>query len=392
LSVDVTGVSGARARLKITANRGKLPILDWNVFVNGIPVLPGRDRTALSAADSSHLARTVDIPLLGRNNDIRVESSNGSALGIAETSIDGIANVPARQGTLYVAAIGVSTFADPAIPGLKYAAHDAVAVAAAFEQFAKRGLFSSVRTLVLADTAGASPTAANIKAGLAPFLADAAGQDTVIVFLASHGMSDQQGNYYFIPADARSADVQAVQQGALSAPSLLNWEAIVDQMQRTAGRRLLIVDTCSSGALAGARFTKRFDVPSLAKRSMSSNFALMAASSADEESQELPSREHGLFTFGLLEALRVGFDPGHTGAVTLSQAFVYASEKVQELRNKAVGKQTPQLIPPEELANMPLAASAPGETVSQLSFTEADGFRRQSRKWQEFANGVRHGD
>jgi hypothetical protein len=366
VAVNLLGVYGSKARVQVEVGRTALPIKDWNLFVNGIPVVAGRDRAAaLSSEDAAHLTRTVDVPLLGKNNDIRAEASNGSALGLAETSIDGIAAGPQRGGTLYVAAVGVSHFDDPGITSLRFAANDAVAIAGAFEQFAKRGLFDSVKTLVLADGGSLLPTRENIATKLAPFLADAQGQDTVIIFMASHGMSDPQGNYYFIPTDAKAIDAKDATESRTRS-SLVGWESIVNQLQQSAGRRLLIVDTCSSGALAGARFTKRFDVPSLAKRSMSSNFALMAASSAEETSQELPAQSHGLFTYGLLEALRVGFDPSQSGVVTLSQAFLYASEEVERLRNKALGKQTPQLIPPDELANMPLAASMSPGKVSQL--------------------------
>ena len=56
-------------------------------------------------------------------------------------------------------------------------------------------------------------------------LADVRGNDTVMVFLASHGISDEAGNYYFVPRDARSADVDAVLAGKVvgDRASLLGW-------------------------------------------------------------------------------------------------------------------------------------------------------------------------
>jgi uncharacterized caspase-like protein len=85
---------------------------------------------------------------------------------------------------------------------------------------------------------------------------------------------------------------------------------------------------------------------------MSSSFALMAASRGNEESQEYPAARHGLFTHALMEAIKTGFDPNADGAVSLSESFEYTFDKVQQLRNRAVGTQTPQLAAPEFLANM----------------------------------------
>jgi uncharacterized caspase-like protein len=173
----------------------------------------------------------------------------------------------------------------------------------------------------------------------------------VIVFLASHGISDARGNYYFVPADGRRADIDKALRGSPDAPSLTRWDFFVNALSRAAGRRLLIVDTCSSAAMGAG-----FDVHSLAKRSMSSSFALLAAARGNEESQEYPAARQGLFTYGVLEALRTGFDPNGDRSVSLAEAFEYAFDKVQTLRNRAIGPQTPQLAAPDVLAQMPLAA------------------------------------
>jgi len=368
------------AQLHIEIEGASQPICSWNLFVNGIPVLSSRERSALEkpfsgpqvggtpsggSTDTSAKAcngkaldttRPVEVPLSARSNYVRLELVTRQALGLAETFVDSDGPSGPASGNLYVAAIGVSHFDDGEISKLSFAARDAEAIAAALTDIARGGSFTSVHTLVLSDGSGDRPTAANIRSRLAPFFADARGEDTVVLFMASHGMSDGQGNYYFIPADAASDDLEHTDIEEKRA-SLVSWQDIVDQLGQAGGRRLLIVDTCEAGALAGARFNKRFDVPSLAKRSMSSNFALMAASSADEESQELPSQAHGLFTYGLLEALRTASATQGGGVLTLSQAFDYAAKVVERLRNKAIGNQTPRLIPPQELANMVLVTS-----------------------------------
>lgn len=337
------------AQVSIKGESRSLPLQDWSLFVNGIPVAASQP---LQDSERRSFSRELQVPLSAGLNQLRAESSNGLALGLAERFMESSRELKPSPGVLYVIAIGASDFTDPDVRDLNFAAQDAVAVARLFEQAGGQTGFVSTKTLVLADTASLRATRSNIVRSLQDFLATARGADTVVVFLASHGISDRQGNYYFVPADARNADIKAVQVGAGTAASLLRWDIFVDQLRHTAGRRLLIVDTCSSGAMGGT-----FDVHSLAKRSLSSNFALLAASRGNEESQELPSARHGLFTHALLEALHSGFDPNADGFVSLSEAFEYTFDKVQTLRNRAVGPQTPQLSAPDVLANMLLARS-----------------------------------
>jgi len=317
---------------------------DWSLFLNGIPI---EASAQLSERERHEFSREIDLPLSGTENQIRVESSNGRSLGIAETYVDGARGTQPEPGSLYVVAVGASQFADPGIRDLNFAANDATEIVALFEDAGRRKGFKAVRTLLLSDTGPQLPTRANIVGSVGKFLKAARGDATVIVFLASHGISDRQGNYYFVPADARFDDIQGVNSGTVTPASLLRWDVFVDLLRHTAGRRLLIVDTCSSGAMGGT-----FDVHSLAKRSMSSSFALMAASRGNEESQEYPAARHGLFTHALIEAIKTGFDPNGDGAVSLSESFEYTFDKVQQLRNRAVGTQTPQLAAPEFLANM----------------------------------------
>jgi uncharacterized caspase-like protein len=362
--LDVTSVEKDQDGQTVTMVNVKgeshsLPLKDWSLYVNGIPVIAG---AVLAASENMSFSREVRVRLKKGVNQLRAESSNGQSLGISENNIETQRGATIAPSVLYVAAIGTGDFQDRDIEGLKFASNDATEIARLFEKLGKNSGFSVTKTLLLADTAAQKATRANVMAMLADFLSAATGDDTVVVFLASHGISDSHGNYYFVPQDARFADIKALLAGLDRAPSLLRWDYFVDRLRDTAGRRLLIVDTCSSGNAAGT-----FDAHSLAKRSLASSFALMAASRGNEESQELPSQKHGLFTYGLLEALRTGYDPDHDGMVSLSEAFEFAYDKVQELKNKAVGAQTPQLSAPDVLANMVLASAGTAASVAFAS-------------------------
>jgi WD40 repeat protein len=350
LSVQVSADRGAVARFTLSGSSRSLPMLDYTVFVNDIPVTPWRDRV-LSSAEARTFERAIEVPLPSAVNDIRVEASNGQSMGITETFAILPTNTPPRtRGDLYLVSIGASNFQDPGIRDLGFAARDADVLAEFFAGTEER-LFNSVHVRRATDTAQTTPTR-NVVVELLSGIRDAGPSDTVIVFLASHGFSDRAGNFYFVPTDGRLTDYQALQAGEADAGSFVPWRVFFDEMRRAAGNRILIVDTCSSDAMRGT-----FDAHTLAKRSAASRFALVAASRADEESQEFPAGGHGIFTFGLLEALRTGADDDGDGRTSLREAFDHAYQVVQARRPLKWKPQTPQFEAPAVIAGLPLVAA-----------------------------------
>ena len=111
----------------------------------------------------------------------------------------------------------------------------------------------------------------------------------------------------------------------------------------------MIVDTCKARNIEG-----KFEAHSLMKRSAASQFALIVASKGDEESQEYAPAKHGLFTYALLSALKADADKNRDGAVSLREAFDYAYPMVEKLGHRQAGPQTPQMVSPQVLADMPV--------------------------------------
>lgn len=64
--------------------------------------------------------------------------------------------------------------------------------------------------------------------------------------------------------------------------------------------------------------------------------------------------KHGLFTYSLLNALNNQVDLNNNGKVSLQEWFVRSLQLLEQLREKQAGPQTPQIISPDPLAEMPL--------------------------------------
>jgi uncharacterized caspase-like protein len=111
----------------------------------------------------------------------------------------------------------------------------------------------------------------------------------------------------------------------------------------------MVVDTCHAGGAVG-----RIEPTALIKRSASSNFALLLASGENERSQEYRAGGHGLFTYGLLRALREAAAKS-SEPLTLDAWFNQTLPVVRRLRDPRGGPQTPQLLAPPVLRETVLA-------------------------------------
>ncbi|KAI5916449.1 caspase family protein [Thauera sp. 2A1] len=338
-----------RLQLQIKGERNRLDMQDLTVFVNNIPVTPSQQRR-LSGRETERFERQLEVELFDRGNNIRVESFTGVSMGVAETyyELSDPIGDKAPAGDLYLLAVGINAF--PKLPPraqLAYGAADAAGIAEALRQ---RGssYFRRVNTQLLTDDTNTKPDRRAILDAL-DFLSQTRPKDTVVVFLASHGISDPAGNYYFVPRDAEPADLEALREGR-TLESLLPWTVFFEALRGAAGRRLLIVDTCQARNIEG-----RFEPYSLMKRSAASLFSLIVASKGDEESQEYAPGKHGLFTYALIDALSPSSDTDNNGLVTVQEVFTAARPIVERLRDKSVGPQTPQLIAPPPLGELPLA-------------------------------------
>jgi len=343
------GASGrARVTLELQGEKNALAIQDYSVFVNHIPVTPARERR-LSGGETGRFSRRLQIDLPARDNEIRVEAFNGVSMGIAETYVRLPAEIrpAAVKGNLYMLAVGVNVF--PALPRrshLAYAARDAQELGWALEKRSTEN-YEHIKIHIISDLSTDKPDRQTIVEAL-KFVQQAGPDDTVVIFLASHGISDAAGNYYFVPRDVVGQDIANVQKGE-KVTSLIPWTVFFDALRDAAGRRILIVDTCQARSIEG-----KFEAHSLMKRSAASQFALIVASKGNEESQEYAPAKHGLFTYSLLSALKADADVNRDGRVSLKEAFDFALPIVEELRHKEMGPQTPQMVAPQILADLPI--------------------------------------
>ena len=105
------------------------------------------------------------------------------------------------------------------------------------------------------------------------------------------------------------------------------------------------VDGTGGATCFAQQITGRLDMHTLLKHSASSQFALLAASRANEPSHELVELRGGVYTSGVLRALAGAGDADRDGMVSLSEVHRFAAEFVERYGSD----QAPQFVSPSEL-------------------------------------------
>jgi uncharacterized caspase-like protein len=253
--------------------------------------------------------------------------------------------------SLYVAAIGVSRYANPVI-NLMQAAKDARDFARSLER--QQGAFyEAVHTRVITDEGA---TRAAVLDTLKWLRHTPGPNDIAVLFMAGHGVVDAADTYYFLPHDMRESSLQRT---AVSESQLR------DALAHVKGRTLFFVDTCYASRAIG-RLDRRETTRLVSGLSQSElGVIVFSGSAARQESLESTAWGNGAFTKALLDGLDGLADGRRIGFVTHVGLDGYVAQAVREL---TAGRQTPVTALPQGIVDYPIAkaitaATAPHSTA-----------------------------
>jgi hypothetical protein len=393
--------------LQIRATDDKYPLDRLRVYVNNVPV-NGRDGELLRDQKTHSLEKTIPIKLAAGRNKIQVSvlNSAGAESLYANAEVNCTAERPKQ--TLYAVALGVSQYDRPEWC-LKYAAKDATDLIGKLK--AKSGSsYSEVKPLLLTDKEVTKDSVAKIK----EFLSGATIDDTVLIFMAGHGLLDEKYDYYFGTTDIdpakpfeRGIPYDAIDNILAGVPSL---------------RKALLMDTCHAGELDqdekkelaatdgaatpsespsssldsaandstnSSPIAGKVAMRAIGTRGMTvqavqgakgksdwyeklqdmfvdlrrgSGATVISSSQGAEYAFESSEQSNGLFTYALMEALDGKATPNKNGQITISAIGDYVKKRVQDLTK---GKQNPNLRGVNLEEDFSLGAS--GTSSTQIS-------------------------
>jgi len=234
-----------------------------------------------------------------------------------------------KERRLFVFAFGVADYDEDTLD-LAYPTKDVDDIISAFS--AQEG--SAFDKVLVKSLKNEEVSSASIRKALKSFLRDAEEDDTIIVFGAGHGVRDEDGEYFFLTPGATFDD-------PYDGVSRQDIEKLVTWSRLLPARRVLLLDTCQSGRgeadAEGSRggrsvFMGQSKVDDLAL-SQAGGLYIIAASS--DAGSALESGGNGLFTAGLLSALKGAGDTNTDGKVSIEETRRFVADFVKEATDGA---------------------------------------------------------
>jgi WD40 repeat protein len=330
-----------QTELSVTVTDQRQPIRNIKVLVNGrlvggdsmrgIRGVRGGDleATGIRLTDNQNRVEfQLNITLDPGKNIIEVIAFNGYSEGRASVEVT-YRQATAQQSNLpnlWILAIGINRYNAQQLPNLNYAVADATAIINAFKtQEGKR--YGRVNSRLVADGTQITPTRNNIIDSF-DYFRQAGPQDVVLLFIAGHGVNDQDGNFYFMPSDATFNTDGTIQRSR--AISFRDIQSVLDMP----GQKLVFIDAChSAGTSSGV--TRRVDNDRLvndlnSNASIRSSSVIFTSSRGNESSLEYRQYGHGIFTYAILQGLRDEAS-AYNGAITMTALELYVRRKIPEL-------------------------------------------------------------
>ena len=319
-----------------------LPVDGIQVLIDGRPV-----ETRGIAVAKPDGTQSLRIPAPAHDSELALIARSGDLVGEAAKVRLVYSGAPPDpdemlKPKLYAVAIGVGAYADENLR-LTFPAADARGVAEALAR-QKGGLYSDVEVRTLVD-GGAKR--ADVLDALDWLGREVTSRDIGIVLIAGHGLTDEKGGYWFLPADGSPARLSAT---AISQADLRS------ELDGIAGKAMLFLDTCHANSAVATRGLgpKGVDVASVVNdfTKTENGVVVFASSQGNEPAREDPVWGHGAFSLALIDGLEGKADVMHTGEITVSGLDLYIADRVKTLTE---GHQHPVMSRPSTIPDFAFA-------------------------------------
>ncbi|MFD1552754.1 hypothetical protein DNU06_08690 [Putridiphycobacter roseus] len=212
----------------------KYPIKQINVYVNNSPVYGEEGLRPAPGTDPLSFRYVANVTLLEGLNKIDISCINANGTESLYATKEILKSGKPTGKDFYIAAIGVSKYKD-ARYNLTYPTKDATEIAEALQEDNKQ--YETVHVKYLLDE---QVTVANIRA-LTQFFQSCKAGDVAAVFIAGHGLLDENFDYYF---GTYNIDFDKPSNNGLPYDEITKLLNSIKAYQK-----LLIMDTCHSGEL-----------------------------------------------------------------------------------------------------------------------------------------------
>jgi WD40 repeat protein len=325
---DVTApvdVPMAAFMVKVTNKGGG--VKDFKVMHNGKRQEVDFSDLRRMTKEGQYAMKTFDLTLVPGANEVSVTAFSDGDIESQAAAINIVYTGLQRTSDCYMLCIGINKYENENL-NLTYAKMDAQAIS---EQMKIKGekLFNKTYSYTLYDK---DATRANILAKLEEIKKVMKKEDVFLFFYAGHG-SMVENSFYFVTSEISGLYQKDKLKDALSVTELQEKFKMLPAL-----KQVVFIDACQSGssvntlAMRGASEEK-----ALAQLSRSSGVHVMASSESDQQSAEIKSLGHGVFTYVLLEALQGKADGAPLDSkITIYEIKSYLDDQVPELSYRLI--------------------------------------------------------
>ena len=329
------------ARINVPADHA---LSDANVYANGVVATRRSLVAQKDSKDGKELTYQWEVPL---TNDRRslielIVKTDGEVIATSDVVVRRIAEGEPRRPKMYLLSLGINRYGDPDIQPLRFSVADAQATLDSLRT-GSAGLYGVDTTTLLTEQ---QVTPVNWGEGLKEMIARlkerAVADDLLVIFLAGHGIADARSKeYYFLGHEFRDESLNDVPPDYSACISRRNLRILDD----VSCRKLLILDTCHSGAI---RLSRSRDPKAAVRSCQESAIFTMAATTREQLAAESKEWQHGVFTRTLLDGLAGEADKmgDGDGVVTLDEVVAYVQKVVPARAREIAGAtQNPTVAP-----------------------------------------------
>jgi uncharacterized caspase-like protein len=300
---------------------------DVRLYLNGSAVVLDRTRNlTVAAVQSEARVFPYKVRLVAGSNAVRAIVFNAeNSMQSTDATHEIEAKIATAKPSLHALIIGIQEYENPRLT-LKYPVADASLMAATLRERAP-GLFENVNIVQL--TTRAQTTKDAITVALKEMSGKVRPDDLFVFFVASHGTVDN-GEYFLITSNVGATSSHLLKQTALSQDDL---KALIANVPAT--KKLVFIDTCNAGklgeAIQVAMLTRGMTEDTAIKiLSRAVGSTILSASTSVQEALE-GYKDHGLFTWVVVEGLKGSADSDKDGYVKTHELANYVDSQVPEL-------------------------------------------------------------
>ena len=271
--------------------------------------------------------KTFDLNLVPGENEISVSAFSEGDIESVPASVDLVYKGLQRTSDCYVMSVGINRYENESLD-LTYAKPDAQA----FSDFISAGgqkLFNKIHTYRLFDK---DATKSNILSTLDEISRLMKKEDVFIYFYAGHGSMVNDG-FYFVTSEVTGLYQEDKLKNALYVKELQEKFMLLPAL-----KQVVFIDACQSGSSVEALAMRGgAEEKALAQLSRSSGIHVMASSESQQQSAEIKSLSHGVFTYVLLEALGGKADGAPMDSkITVYEIKSYIDDQVPEISYRLI--------------------------------------------------------